>query len=154
MPMWPVAGESLAMSFDFAMTLPLVLVVDPNVASRHFLWRVLSRAFGVVEAGSGLAARQWIDQRPDLGALIVQEDLPDERGLELVRTLASAKNPIASRAILLARPGPDHGDGSDLGPTMLHPEDVRAILCKLGTWLLPPDAAPARDLQRDVERLG
>src|ERR1700733_2276743 len=66
---------------------PLVLLVDPFVTSRHFMWRALSRAFGVLEAGSAEAARAWIATRPDIDAVVVQDELPDQRGLELVRGL-------------------------------------------------------------------
>ena len=86
---------------------PLVLLVDPFVASRHFMWRALSRAFGVIEAGSAGAARAWMASRPDIDALVVQDELPDQRGLELVRELVHARHPVARRSIVLARPNPD-----------------------------------------------
>ena len=84
---------------------PLVLLVDPVVASRHWMWRGLSRAFGVLEAGSAGGARDWIARRPDIDALVVQDELPDGRGLELVEELASEHHPVVSRSIVLARPG-------------------------------------------------
>ena len=68
---------------------PLVLLVDPFVTSRHFMWRALTRAFGVIEAGNAGAARAWIASRPDIDAIVVQDELPDQRGLELVRELVS-----------------------------------------------------------------
>jgi DNA-binding NtrC family response regulator len=80
----------------------LVLIVDARVETRHWLWRLLSRAFGVLEAPSAQAARRWIEERPDIDALIVDDDLPDSRGGELVRELQENAHPIARRAIVVA----------------------------------------------------
>ena len=59
---------------------PLVCSWTRLVASRHFMWRALNRAFGVIEADSAGAARAWIACRPDIDALVVQDELPDQRG--------------------------------------------------------------------------
>jgi hypothetical protein len=115
---------------------PLVLLVDPIVASRHWMWRAMSHAFGVLEAGTARGARDWIAQRPDIDALVVQDDLPDERGVELVRDLARLQYPVASHAIILTRSA----------------MDLRAVLSKLATWFLARDAGLARALLREAER--
>jgi response regulator RpfG family c-di-GMP phosphodiesterase len=132
---------------------PLVLLVDPLVTSRHFMWRGLSRAFGVLEAGSAEAARTWIATRPEIDAIVVQDELPDQRGLELVRDLEVARHPVARRAIVLARPTPDWAAIAQAGLTLIERGDLRAISAKLSSWLLARDAGVAKALMREAERL-
>jgi hypothetical protein len=132
---------------------PLVLVVDPFVASRHFMWRALSRAFGVLEAASADAASTWISSRPDIDALVVQDELPDGRGLDLVRDLVSARHPVARRAIVLARPTPDWAAIAQAGLTLIERGDLRAVSAKLASWLLSRDSSLAKALLREAERL-
>jgi DNA-binding response OmpR family regulator len=132
---------------------PLLLLVDSSLTSRHFMWRALSRAFGVIEAGSGGAARHWITLRPDVDALIVQDELPDERGLELVRELAAAHYPAAARSIVLARRSPDWMATAKAGPTLVEPGDFRTVLAKLASWFLAPDSSLAKSLIGEAERL-
>jgi hypothetical protein len=131
---------------------PLVLLVDPIVTTRHWMWRTLSRAFGVLEAGTARSAREWIGQRPDIDALVVEDDLPDERGLDLVRSLASERNPIASRAIVLGRPNAEWARLAHAGATLVERGDLRTVLAKLASWFLARDAGLARDLLRQAER--
>jgi response regulator RpfG family c-di-GMP phosphodiesterase len=132
---------------------PLILLVDPYVASRHFMWRALSRAFGVLEAASADAARTWIATRPDIDALVVQDELPDQRGVELVRDLATSMHPVARRAIVLARPTPDWAAIAQAGLTLIERGDLRAVSAKLASWLLSRDASLARALMREADRL-
>lgn len=132
---------------------PLVLVVDPFVASRHFMWRAFSRAFGVLEAGNAGAARAWIASRPDIDALVVQDELPDQRGVELVRDLVHARHPVARRTIVLARLTSDWVSLAQAGLTLIERGDLRAVSAKLASWLLSRDAAVARALMREAERL-
>jgi hypothetical protein len=116
---------------------PLVLLVDPSVTSRHWMWRAMSHAFGVLEARTASGARDWIAHRPDIDALVVQDELPDERGEELVRQLAWARHPVASRSIVVTRSR----------------ADLRAVLSKLAGWFLVRDAGLARALLREADRL-
>ena len=132
---------------------PLVLLVDSSLTSRHFMWRALSRTFGVIEAGTGGAARQWIERRPDVDAIVVQDELPDERGLELVRELATARHPIAARSIVLARRSPDWGAIARAGLTLVEHGDVRTVVTKLAGWFFARDASLAKALIREAERL-
>jgi hypothetical protein len=126
------------MNLDTAVGRPaLVLLVDPVIASRHWMWRAMSRAFGVLEAGSARAARDWIEQRPDIDALVTQDELPDERGAHLVEQLALAHHPVASRSIVLVRSR----------------TDLRTVLSKLAGWFLTRDAGLARALLREADRL-
>jgi hypothetical protein len=132
---------------------PLVLLVDPVVASRHWMWRGMSRAFGVLEAGSVGAARDWMAQRPDIDALVVQDELPDGRGAELVRDLVTARHRVASHSIVLAGPGAEWSRMTQLGMTLIEQGDLRAILAKLAGWFLARDAWLARALLREADRL-
>jgi response regulator RpfG family c-di-GMP phosphodiesterase len=132
---------------------PLVLLVDPFVTSRHFMWRAFHRAFGVIEAGSAGAARTWIASRPDIDAIVVQDELPDQPGLELVRDLVRARHPVARRSIVLARPNPDWAAIAQAGLTLIERGDLRAVSAKLAGWLLSRDAVLARALMREADRL-
>jgi CheY-like chemotaxis protein len=132
---------------------PLVLVVDPTIATRHLMWRALSHAFGVIEAVSADSARTWIASRPDIDALVVQEDLPDQSGVEFVRELAAERHPVAGRAIVQARMRADWAAVAHAGLTMIERGDLRAVSAKLASWLLARDAGLARALMREVERL-
>lgn len=132
---------------------PLVLLVDPVVASRAWMWRTISQACGVVEAGTAQAAREWVAHRPDIDALVVQDELPDQSGRDLVRELVSARHPLAQRSIVLARPSPDWGRIVQAGFTLIERGDLRALLAKLASWFLVRDARLARALLREAERL-
>jgi response regulator RpfG family c-di-GMP phosphodiesterase len=132
---------------------PLVLIVDPSVAARHWMWRTLSRAFGVVEAGNARGARDWIARRPDIDALIIEDDLPDQRGLDLAHELATARHPVASRTIVLARPGAEWASTALFAATLVEKGDVRSVLSKLAGWYFARDAALVRSLLREADRL-
>jgi response regulator RpfG family c-di-GMP phosphodiesterase len=132
---------------------PLVLLVDPVVASRHWMWRAMSQAFGVVEAETAGSARQWLARRPQIDALVVQDELPDGSGHELVESLVSERHPVAARSIVLARPSPDWGAIAQAGLTLVERGDLRALMAKLASWLLVRDAGLARALLREAERI-
>ena len=119
-----------------ASRLPIVLVVDPVAASRQTMWRLLSRSFGVLEAPDARRAHEWLASRPDIHAIVVQRQLPDADGGELVSALVAARAPVASRAILVTRP-----------------VDLRTVLVSLTRWFYPRDARKAEGLLRDAGRL-
>jgi hypothetical protein len=133
---------------------PLVLLVDPAIASRHFMWRALSRAFGVLEASSADAARTWMASRPDIDALVIQDDLPDQRGVEFVQDLVASRHPVARRAIVQAKMGPDWAVVAQAGLTLIERGDLRGVSLKLASWLLVRDAGLTKALMREVDRLG
>jgi hypothetical protein len=115
------------------------------------MWRALNCAVGVLEADNAGAARAWIERRPDIDALVVDDDLPDGRGLELVNELVAAQNPVASRAIVLARRA-DATLGAGLGgPALLDRADFAGVLHKLASWFFSPEVVKA--LRREAERL-
>ena len=129
---------------------PLVLRVDPVVASRHWMWRTLSQTFGVLEAGDARGARSWLARRPDIDALIVKEELPDGRGGDLVRELADAKHRVAAHALVLARPSPEWASIEQSGATIVELGDLRGALSKLAAWFL--DVRLSKALLREAER--
>jgi response regulator RpfG family c-di-GMP phosphodiesterase len=115
--------------------LPIVLVVDPVVASRHIMWRLLSRSFGVLEAPDARGASAWLTSRPNIDAVVVQRELPDIYGSEFVESLAAARLAVASRAILVARP-----------------VDLRTVVTSLAGWFLARDDRRAEVLLREADR--
>jgi DNA-binding NarL/FixJ family response regulator len=117
-----------------------VLIVDPQVETRHWLWRLLNSAFGVIEAKTATAAQRWIDERPDIDALIIDDDLPDARGSDLVRELAKRGNPIASRSIVVASEWRRVMLG---GLTVVERGDMPAIVQRLTTWFRVRDVGAA-----------
>jgi response regulator RpfG family c-di-GMP phosphodiesterase len=118
-------------SFASIGTGALVLIVDPDILARHWMWRALSRAFGVLEAATADGARRWLEERPDIDALVVADALPDRRGSDLVDELRRASHPIASRAILLAPPGAARRSAHAI---LVDRDDVRAVLTTLASW--------------------
>ena len=124
-------------SLDAAVTrLPIVLVVDPVAASRHTMWRLLSRSFGVLEAPDARRARDWLTSRPNIDALVVQRELPDADGGEFVEGLVAARVAVASRVILVTRP-----------------VDTRTVLKSLTRWFFARDVKKAEALLREADRL-
>jgi DNA-binding response OmpR family regulator len=100
---------------------------------------VLSRSFGVLEAPDARRARDWLTDRTDIDALIVQRELPDAHGSDLVKSLASERLEVASHALLVTRP-----------------VDLRAVLMSLTSWFFTRDgrdAMTAEALRREAARL-
>jgi CheY-like chemotaxis protein len=115
----------------------LVLIVDPRPETRHWMWRLLSRAFGVLEASSALSARRWIRDRPDIDAIIVDDELPDTRGADLVKELVQSAHPIADRSIIIASEWRRVMLG---GLTVVDRGDMQSVLTQLTGWFQPPSS--------------
>lgn len=132
--------------------LPLVLLVDPTVSSRHALWRTLHRAFGVLEADSVASARTWLTRRPDIDALVVHSNLPDGRGEEVAGEWLGQQAP--TRRALLLTEGPVETPPADVGRLpRVDAADLRAVVEGLASWLTARDPAQARLLRRDADSL-
>jgi len=102
------------------------------------MWRNLSRVFGVIEAQDARGARDWIARRPEIDALIVQDELPDTRGVEFVRDLARESHPIAAHAIVLARRDADPSVLAAAGAaSVVERGDLRTLRAKLTAWSFP-----------------
>jgi DNA-binding NtrC family response regulator len=115
--------------------LPIVLVVDPVVASRFAMWRALSHCFGVLEAPDARHARTWLTCGRNIDALIVQSELPDADGSEFVKSLV-AEHVAASRALLVTRP-----------------VDLRMVVTRLAGWFVTRELRKAAALRREADRL-
>lgn len=120
------------------MNRALVLIVDPKVETRHWMWRLLNQAFGVLEAPNASLARQWIAERPDIDALIVEDDLPDARGGDLVREFANRAHPIAAHSIVVAS---EWRRVMLAGLTVVERGDSKTIVDKLTTWFIAREIA-------------
>jgi hypothetical protein len=103
------------------------------------MWRLLNQAFGVLEAPNADLARKWIAERPDIDALIVEDELPDTRGGELVRELADRAHPIAARSIVVA----SEWRRMMLAPglTVVERGDAKTIVDKLTSWFIAREIA-------------
>ena len=91
-------------------------------------------------------------QRPDIDALVVEDELPDGRGVDLVGDLVAARHRVACRSIVLARPGAEWTRMALLGTTLVERGDLRSVLSKLAGWFLTRDAWLARALVREADR--
>lgn len=131
----------------------LVLLVDPQLESRHGLWRCLSEPFGVIEATTAQGARRWIGERPDIDALVLEDDLPDGRGIDLASSLAASQHPLAKRTIVMSPSRRERIRASSVGITVVDRGDVRSILNRLANWFFTRDIAYARRLERALEKL-
>ena len=130
-------GGGNVINLDAAVArLPIVLVVDPVAASRHTIWRMLSRSFGVLEASDARHARDWLTCRPNIDALVVQRELPDADGGEFVESLVAARVAVASRVILVTRP-----------------VDLQTVLKSLAGWFFSRDVRKTKALLREADRL-
>jgi hypothetical protein len=132
---------------DVASSRALVLIVDPQVESRHWMWRLLSKAFGVIEAQNARSARRWIDERPDIDAVVIEDELPDSRGSDLVKDLARCGHPIATRSIVIAS---DWRRVMLGGLTVVERGDVQSIVQKLTSWFMARDVAQARRVLKEL----
>src|SRR5271166_6346025 len=109
--------------------LPLVLLVDSAVSSRHALWRTLHRGFAVLEADSADSARTWIGRRPDIDALVVHGDLPDGRGEDLAREWLEL-HPSIKRTVVVATSNIDPAAAATQHPALTRVElgDLRGVV--------------------------
>ena len=142
------------MNLDAAVgRLPLVLLVDTEVGTRHALWRTLHRAFGVLEADSVESAMAWLARRPDIDALVVRGDFADEAPGELVEEWVNGHLPAARRPVVFASNAGAPATKSAPQVTHADPEDLRGIVATLAAWLATHDRGSARVLLRDADRL-
>lgn len=114
----------------------LILIVDSKVETRHWMWRLLSGSFGVLEAPDAASARRWIEERPDIDGLVIDDDLADERGADLVRDLVRDGNPITERTIVVAS---EWRRVMLAGLNVVERGDVGDLVGMLDRWFLPSE---------------
>jgi two-component system chemotaxis response regulator CheY len=76
------------------------MVVDDSRAVRMILRRTLEKhGYQVYEAGHGKEALEVLDQHPDVGLMLVDWNMPEMNGLELIRAVRS--DPERARIVLM-----------------------------------------------------
>jgi two-component system chemotaxis response regulator CheY len=76
------------------------MVVDDSRAVRMILRRTLEKhGYQVLEAGHGKEALEVLEQHPDVGLMLVDWNMPEMNGLELIRAVRS--HPERSRIVLM-----------------------------------------------------
>ena len=114
----------------------LILIVDSKVETRHWMWRLLSTSFGVLEAPDAMSARRWIEERPDIDGLVIDDDLADERGADLVRELVRDGHPLNERAVVVAS---EWRKVMLAGLNVVERGDVDVLTGMLDRWFAPSE---------------
>ena len=125
-----------------------LLIVDDNVATRYALRKRLERHdYGVLEAGTGTEGLALIEsEAPD--ALILDVNLPDMSGFDIVRTLRADARTALLPVIHVSAASIQTGDiitGLDAGADayLIHPVDPDVLLATLRTLLRVRDTENA-----------
>ena len=117
-----------------------LLIVDDNVATRYALRRRLERhGYEVLEAGTGTEGLELIDS-VTIDALILDVNLPDMSGFDIVRKLRSESATALLPVIHVSAASIQTGDiitGLDAGADayLIHPVDPDVLLATLRTLL-------------------
>ena len=111
--------------------------------------RSCSRGTASGEATTARGATRWIDERPDIDALVVEDDLPDGRGADLAASLAAREHPLAKHTIVMTRARPQPAGGI----TVVERGDLRAVMSTLTSWFAVRDLPQARRLGEVWSRL-
>ncbi|WP_226499174.1 response regulator [Pseudomonas sp. MWU16-30322] len=125
-----------------------LLIVDDNVATRYALRRRLERhGYEVLEAGTGSEGLALIESEP-LEALILDVNLPDMSGFDIVRILRADARTALLPVIHVSAASIQTGDiitGLDAGADayLIHPVDPDVLLATLRTLLRVRDTENA-----------
>ena len=125
-----------------------LLIVDDNVATRYALRRRLERHdYQVLEAGTGTDGLALIESEP-LDALILDVNLPDMSGFDIVRILRADARTALLPVIHVSAASIQTGDiitGLDAGADayLIHPVDPDVLLATLRTLLRVRDTENA-----------
>ena len=125
-----------------------LLIVDDNVATRYALRRRLERhGYEVLEAGTGSEGLALIASEP-LEALILDVNLPDMSGFDIVRILRADARTALLPVIHVSAASIQTGDiitGLDAGADayLIHPVDPDVLLATLRTLLRVRDTENA-----------
>jgi len=109
----------------------VVLVVDPSPESRFTMRYLLGGRFRVLEASDLRGAREWLECGREIDAIVVQRELPDGDGSQLVDAFPAGWLPGALRAVVVDRA-----------------DDLRTVAVQLTRWLSRDSAAGARRADR------
>jgi len=125
-----------------------LLIVDDNVATRYALRKRLERHdYVVLEAGTGTEGLALIESEPP-DALILDVNLPDMSGFDIVRTLRADARTALLPVIHVSAASIQTGDiitGLDAGADayLIHPVDPDVLLATLRTLLRVRDTENA-----------
>jgi len=117
-----------------------LLIVDDNAATRYAMRRVVERAgYEAHEAGTG-AAGQAMLAAADFAAVILDVNLPDMSGFDIVRKLRAAPETLLLPVVHVSAASIDTGDlitGLDNGADayLIHPVDPDVLLATLRTLM-------------------
>jgi len=117
-----------------------ILVVDDNVATRYSVRRVLEhQGFSVEEAGTGTEGLEQLQREP-FDALVLDVNLPDMSGFDLVRILRASPRTSLLPVIHVSAASIATGDmitGLNAGADayLIHPVDHDVLLATLRTLL-------------------
>lgn len=117
-----------------------ILVVDDNIATRYSVRRVLEhQGFSVEEAGTGTEGLERLDEA-SFDALVLDVNLPDMSGFDLVRTLRASPATSLLPVIHVSAASIATGDlitGLNAGADayLIHPVDHDVLLATLRTLL-------------------
>ena len=125
-----------------------LLIVDDNVATRYALRRRLAlHGYTVMEAGTGAEGLALIDSE-QFDALILDVNLPDMSGFDIVRLLRARPETALLPVIHVSAASIQTGDiitGLDAGADayLVHPVDADVLVATLGTLLRVRDTERA-----------
>ena len=125
-----------------------LLIVDDNVATRYAIRRTLVRdGYDVLEAGTGSQGLEMIAAN-DFVALILDVNLPDMSGFDIVRRLREAPETMLLPIVHVSAASIDTGDlvsGLDNGADayLIHPVDPGVLLATLRTLMRVRDTEDA-----------
>jgi len=130
-----------------------ILVVDDNIATRYAVRRVLEHhGFAVEEAGTGGAGLAAVDAA-EFAALVLDVNLPDMSGFDVVRTLRSEPRTALLPVVHVSAASISTGDmitGLEAGADgyLTHPVDPDVLIATLRSLLR---ARRAEDALREAE---
>ncbi|MGK9067364.1 response regulator [Stutzerimonas chloritidismutans] len=125
-----------------------LLIVDDNAATRYAMRRVLEKhGYSVIEAGTGAEGLAVLESQV-IGGLILDVNLPDMSGFDIVRTLRADDRTRLLPVIHVSAASIQTGDiitGLDAGADayLIHPVDPDVLLATLRTLLRVRDTEHA-----------
>ncbi len=123
---------------------PVVLLVDDDSAVREITATLLAElGYAVVEAGSGGAALDTLQRRPDIDLMLLDFAMPGMNGAEVARE-AHARRPDLPIVFVTGYADAEALSLADERAIIQKPFDDHDLAAKLGAVLRPPDAKVVR----------
>jgi signal transduction histidine kinase len=123
---------------------PVVLLVDDDSAVREITATLLTElGYAVVEAGSGGAALETLQRRPDIDLMLLDFAMPGMNGAEVARE-AHARRPGLPIVFVTGYADAEALSLADERAIIQKPFDDHDLAAKLGAVLRPPEAKVVR----------